>query len=92
MIPREIDLEKRRVYALIPIAQEPYLLIPTKVPPTIPPPINETPTINVASSSMRINVQVALTPMVSEFLEPATQEHSEPRNDIVPNNTPLQQP
>lgn len=69
--------------------QEPYFSIPTDVSSPVPPTINETPTTNFISSNTTINEKVASNLLVSQPLTVATQECSEPRNDVVSDDTPF---
>lgn len=51
----EHSASEKRVYAQIPMVDLLYFLIPAEIPSSISPTVNETPTINVASSNTIIN-------------------------------------
>ena len=83
MVPREIDLEEKRVYVPTPMIQEPFFSLPVdaalKVPEIVmpvPSPVVAAPTI----PDITVSTPIAILPIpiVSEGSEPVIQEPPEP--------------
>jgi hypothetical protein len=48
LYPLNLGVTEKRVFAPIPMVEEPYFSIPSEVPPLVVPTVSETPTTNVA--------------------------------------------
>jgi len=66
MVTRDINLQEKRTYAPIPMFEEPYFTIPAEVAPPVQATVVATPIVDVESSGIMENKQVAQTPEISE--------------------------
>ena len=83
MVPREIDLEEKRVYVPTPMIQELFFSLPVNAAPKIPEIVMPVPSsVGVAPTIPVITVSTPIAappiPTVSEGLEPVIQETPEP--------------
>ena len=83
MVPREIDLEEKRVYVSTPMIQVPFFSLPIDAAPKVPEIVMLVPSSVVAASTIpdiTVLTPVATPPIptVSEGLEPVIQEPPEP--------------
>jgi len=79
MVPREIDLEEKRVYVPNPMIQEPFFSLPVDAAPKVPEIVTPAPSSVVAAPTIpdiMVSTHVATPPIptVSEGLEPVIQE------------------
>ena len=66
MVPREVNLQEKRMYVLFPMVLEPYFSIPAEVASPVQPTVVATPAVDVGPSSTTTNEQ-EITP----FPEPS---------------------
>ena len=83
MVPREIDLEEKRVYVPTPIIQEPFFSLPVDAAPKVPEIVTPAPSSVVVEPTIpdiTVSTPVATPPIptVSEGSEPVIQEPPEP--------------
>ena len=83
MVPREIDLEEKRVYVHTPMIQEPFFSLPVDAAPKVSEIVTPVPSSVVAAPTIpdiTVTTPVATPPIptVSEGSEPVIQEPPEP--------------
>ena len=83
MVPREIDLEEKRVYVPTPMIQEPFFSLPIDAAPNVPEIVTPVPSSVVAAPTipditMSTPVATPPIPIMIEGSEPAIQEPPEP--------------
>ncbi|KAJ1275702.1 hypothetical protein BS78_05G156200 [Paspalum vaginatum] len=91
-VPQEIILEEKRVYAPIPIVEEPIFSIPVEFALPVYTIVVVTLVVDVESSSTSQSEQVAHSPITPEPLAPMVHEPQELEKEAVPKNPPPQQP
>lgn len=81
MVPREINLEEKRVYVPIPMVQEPFFLTPVVVTPTVQDTVVTAPAVSSpvvpAATTPTVQDTVVSAPVVSSHTT-MTHEHEEP--------------
>jgi hypothetical protein len=89
---REVDLQEKRTYVLIPMVEEPYFSIPTVVPPTVVSTRGETPAANTVSPSATTTEQVTSPSAQSGSSKSVAQESSHNSSSVTPSDAPMQEP
>jgi len=73
MVPREIDLEEKRVYAPTPMIQEPFFSVPVVAAPTIHDTVVPAPVVSSPVVAINENEE----PVLQDLLEPVAAEEGE---------------
>ena len=86
MVPREIDLEEKRVYAPTPMIQEPFFSVPVVAAPAVHDTVVPTPVV----SSLVVAINENEEPVLQDLLEPvAADEWEEQRPQVQVEEVPV---
>ena len=79
MVPREIDLEEKRVYAPTPMIQEPFFSVPVVAAPAVHDIVVPTPVV----SSLVVAINENEEPVLQDLLEPVAANEGEEQQPQV---------